>query len=92
MQNDEPRASRMLAECNRKNGKKEGARGDGFYSAKLVKRKGGGGEREEKGRRIYAERKLAEGFHADEVNPMAAAVMCCCVPATHCLQTVGELL
>lgn len=36
------------------------------------------GEREEKGRRIYAERKLAEGFHADEVNPMAAAVMCWC--------------
>jgi len=44
-----------------------------------TKKKGDGlGKREGKrGRRIYAERKLAEGFHADEVNPIAAAVMCC---------------
>jgi hypothetical protein len=66
MQNGEPHASRMLAECNIKNGKKDAARGDGFYSAKLVKRKGGGGDgfgwEGGKGLRIYAERKLAEGF------------------------------
>jgi hypothetical protein len=36
MRSGEPRASRMLAECNRK--KKE-TRGDSFYSAKRVKRK-----------------------------------------------------
>jgi hypothetical protein len=42
----------MLADCNIKNGGKEEEQGDGFYRAKLVKRKGGGdglGEREEKG-------------------------------------------
>jgi hypothetical protein len=56
------------------------------------------GKREGKGRRIYAERKLAEGFHADEVNPIAAAVMCCCLPpgeqnvggATRCPETAGK--
>jgi hypothetical protein len=63
------------------------------------------GERERErgeGRRIYAERKLAEGFRADEVNPMVAAVMCCLRThqgdrlleelyriATHCPETVG---
>ena len=46
-----------------------------------LKEKGDGlGKWEGKGRRIYAERKLAEGFHADEVNPIAAAVICCCLP------------
>lgn len=56
------------------------------------------GKREGKGRRIYAERKLAEGFHADEVNPIAAAVICCCLlpegqnvgRATSCPETVGK--
>jgi hypothetical protein len=65
----------MLAECNRKKKREEIA----FIVPSGLNEKGDGlGEREEKGRRIYAERKLAEGFHADEVNPTAASVMCWC--------------
>jgi hypothetical protein len=68
----------MLAECNRKKKRREEI---AFIVPSWLNEKGDGlGEREEKGRRIYAERKLAEGFHADEVNPMAVAVMCCYLP------------